>query len=267
MTIKIYTVDVFTNRLFRGNTCAVCVFPEWPGDDDLLKIAQQNGFAETAYIVPHTDGGNPELRWFTTSQEVKFCGYGTIAAGYVYLTHVRPEQDSVVFATRQYGLLPVERNGQQFQISAPEQPYEEHLFDEGVFSALGGPRPTRMVKSARGDLLIIYNSEAEVRAVSPNFDALMQNSYFGYVPTSPGTDCDYTYRYFSPRMPGVWEDPVNGASHSTLAPYWSAVLGKKSLHARAVSTRGGDVYCRCEPNGIVKISGDVTPYLSGELHL
>ena len=109
MNIKIYTVDAFTDQSFRGNTCAVCIFPEWPDDRLLQNIAKQNLFAETAFIVPRVDA-HPELRWFTVSQEVDFCGYGTLSAGYVYLTHIAPKQSDVTFITRRYGLPPVTRD-------------------------------------------------------------------------------------------------------------------------------------------------------------
>jgi predicted PhzF superfamily epimerase YddE/YHI9 len=37
----------------------------------------------------------------------------------------------------------------------------------------------------------------------------------------------------------VNEDPVTGSSHCTLAPYWGAKLGKETLSAYQLSSRGG----------------------------
>lgn len=68
-------------------------------------------------------------------------------------------------------------------------------------------------------------------------------------------------------MTNVWEDPVNGASQSVLAPYWAERLGKPELHGQAVSTRGGDVYCKYQGGQTVTIGGKVSPYLRGELSL
>ncbi|HSW77091.1 MAG TPA: PhzF family phenazine biosynthesis protein [Candidatus Saccharimonadales bacterium] len=266
MNIKMYIVDAFTDKLFRGNTCAVCIFPEWPDDKMLQNIALQNLFAETAFIVLRKDT-NPELRWFTVSQEVDFCGYGTLSAGYVYLTHIMPKQSNVTFVTRRYGLLPVTRNDNFYQIEVPVKPPLEYIFNEDVYAALGGVRPETMVSSARGDLLIVYPRESDLRSIHPDFLRLMATGYYGYVLTSPGESADYSYRYFSPRMTNVWEDPVNGASQSVLAPFWAEKLGKSSLHGQAVSQRGGDVYCEYHGGNSVKIGGNVSPYLSGELTL
>jgi len=266
MSIKIYTVDAFTDKLFRGNTCAVCIFPEWPDDSILQNIARQNLFSETAFIVPRKNA-NPELRWFAVSQEVDFCGYGTLSAGYVYLTHFAPKQSNVTFVTRRYGLLPVTRNDNFYQIEVPVKLPLEHIFNEDVYAALGKVSPETMVNSARGDLLIVYPKESDLRSISPNFLRLMATGYYGYILTSPGESADYSYRYFSPRMTNVWEDPVNGASQSVLAPFWAERLRKTSLHGQAASQRGGDVYCEYNGGNIVKIGGNVSPYLSGELTL
>jgi PhzF family phenazine biosynthesis protein len=264
--IRIFTVDAFTDQIFRGNTCAICIFHEWPEGRVLQNIAAQNLFAETAFIVQH-ENANPELRWFTVSQEVDFCGYGTLSAGYVYLTYIAPSQTEVTFATRRYGPLQVKNDNGFFQIEVPVKPPLKEIFDDAVCAALGGPRPETMITSARDDLLIIYKNEADVRSVAPDFADLMDNPYYGFVLTSPGDKAHYAYRYFSPRMINVWEDPVNGASQSVLAPYWAERLGQAKLHGQAVSRRGGDVYCEYSGGDTVRIGGRVTTYLQGEIQL
>lgn len=266
MNIKMYIVDAFTNMPFKGNTCAVCIFPEWPDDVTLQNIARQNLFAETAFIVPHNEN-YPELRWFTVSQEVDFCGYGTLSAGYVYLTSIATKQSHVTFSTRNYGLLPVTRNDDFYQIEVPVTLPREQLFNDDVYAALGGAHPETMLNSERGDLLVVYSKEVDIRVIVPDFLKLMETGYYGYILTSQGDSADYTYRYFSPRMTNVWEDPVNGGSQSVLAPFWANKLRKSKLHGQAASQRGGDIYCEYNEGNTVKIGGSVSPYLKGELTL
>ncbi|MDR3424850.1 MAG: PhzF family phenazine biosynthesis protein [Alphaproteobacteria bacterium] len=266
MNVKIFIVDAFTAAPFRGNTCAVCVFTEWPEDALLQNIAAQNQFSETAFIVSR-QASNPELRWFAVSQEVDFCGHGTLSAGYVYLTHIAHLKPEVVFATRRYGMLPVKKAGDRFQIEIPVKKPLQPLFNDAVYAALGGARPETMVSSERGDLLVVYPKEEDIRSVAPRFPELMATGYYGYVLTSPGKSADYAYRYFSPRMTNVWEDPVNGASQSVLAPYWAARLAKPRLHGQAVSRRGGDVFCEYTNGPTVILGGKVSPYLCGKLSL
>lgn len=62
------------------------------------------------------------------------------------------------------------------------------------------------------------------------------------------------------------EDPVTGASHCLLAPYWSRRLGKMDLHGLQVSERGGEVFCELR-EGRVFIRGKVVLYLQGNIEI
>jgi predicted PhzF superfamily epimerase YddE/YHI9 len=57
---------------------------------------------------------------------------------------------------------------------------------------------------------------------------------------------------------------VTGSTHCSLAPYWAEKLNKKSLHARQVSARGGEMWC--EVNGDrVLLKGNAVLTMRGEL--
>jgi hypothetical protein len=49
-------------------------------------------------------------------------------------------------------------------------------------------------------------------------------------------------------------------------PYWSRRLGKKRLHARQVSPRGGDLHCE-DRGDRVAIGGRVATYLEGVIRI
>lgn len=108
----------------------------------------------------------------------------------------------------------------------------------------------------------MYDSEQTVRSLKPNFQALQTLAHRGVVVTAPGQDVDFVSRTFYPRK-SVPEDAVTGASHCLLAPYWSLRLNKIDLHALQVSSRGGELFCRCEDDR-VWISGNCVLYLRGQ---
>jgi predicted PhzF superfamily epimerase YddE/YHI9 len=83
----------------------------------------------------------------------------------------------------------------------------------------------------------------------------------GIIVTARGDQCDFVSRFFAPRV-GIDEDPVTGSSHTVLAPYWARKLGKNELHARQVSARGGELYCRYMGER-VRISGRAVLYMEG----
>ena len=51
----------------------------------------------------------------------------------------------------------------------------------------------------------------------------------GLIVTAPGDgDYDFVSRYFAPAK-GIPEDPVTGAAHCMLTPYWARRLNKKNF--------------------------------------
>lgn len=59
---------------------------------------------------------------------------------------------------------------------------------------------------------------------------------------------------------------MTGSAHCALAPYWAARPKKSRLHAREISTRGGELWCELA-GARVKIAGHATRYLRSEIFL
>lgn len=80
--MKMYQVDAFTTELFKGNPAAVIVTEHWLDEVLMQNIALENNLAETAF-VKMLDAENYEIRWFTPTTEVNFCGHATLASSFV----------------------------------------------------------------------------------------------------------------------------------------------------------------------------------------
>jgi predicted PhzF superfamily epimerase YddE/YHI9 len=98
-------------------------------------------------------------------------------------------------------------------------------------------------------------------SIKPDFGLLGQLDCLGIIVSAPGEEADFVSRCFAPSV-GIDEDPVTGSAHSTLVPYWAKRLKKDKLHARQLSRRGGELFCRYL-GGRVEISGKAVPYLKG----
>lgn len=253
MKLPIYQVDAFSSRVFAGNPAAVCPLDKWLDDSVLQAIAAENNLAETAFYV--SEGSHYGLRWFTPKVEVDLCGHATLASAYVI---GRPK---VRFTTKS-GELTVTRSGDLFTLDFPSRPPEPQPANPALIAALGG-NPTEVL--AARDYLVVYESEAEVRALRPNMEALCGIDRFAVIVTAPGSNSDFVSRFFAPGK-GVPEDPVTGSAHCTLTPYWAGRLGKSSLHAFQVSERGGELWL--EDNGErVTIAGHGALYLEGVIYI
>ena len=266
--MRLFQIDAFTTDVFRGNPAAVVPLDVWLPDAQMQAIAAENNLAETAFFVP-AEGGY-HLRWFTPAQEVALCGHATLASAFIVFTALAPSENAVAFHT-QSGLLTVSRRGNLLTMDFPKYALASVEAPSTLLNGLGLP-PRQVLASLAGDnaateldYYAVYDTEAEVRALAPDFDALRRLDLQGVVVTAPGDNCDFVSRYFAPRV-GIPEDPVTGSIHCALVPYWAERLGKLALHARQVSRRGGELFCENGPDR-VRISGYAVKYLEGELFI
>jgi PhzF family phenazine biosynthesis protein len=261
MKIPIYQVDAFANERFKGNPAAVCPLSNWLPDDVMQNIAAENNLAETAFIV--AAGAQYEIRWFTPTVEVDLCGHATLASAYVFFNELGFAGDQINFVSHRSGPLSVTKNGSVLALNFPvDSLTEKPLISE--FS-IGLSRAPRAVFKGKTDYLFVYDSEAEILALQPDFEALKVHQVRGIIVTAPGEKTDFVSRFFGPAC-GVNEDPVTGSAHTTLTPYWASVLGKNELTARQLSLRTGSLLCKLLGDR-VEIAGEAVLYLRGEINV
>jgi PhzF family phenazine biosynthesis protein len=259
MELPIYQVDAFSASVFKGNPAAVCPLPSWLPDGKLQAIATENNLSETAFFV--RNGVNFQLRWFTPACEVDLCGHATLASAYVLFRELGEPGDILRFDTKS-GELRVRQDADRLVLDFPARPPRAVAAEPSLVSALGG-NPAEIL--AAHDYLVRYESEKEVRALSPDMEALKKMDRFAFIVTAPGSDCDFVSRFFAPAK-GIPEDPVTGRAHCTLIPYWATRLGKTTLFARQVSARGGELWCKLAGDR-VEIAGQATLFLRGTISI
>jgi PhzF family phenazine biosynthesis protein len=260
MEVPIYQVDAFASKQFRGNPAAVCPLSAWLPDETMQAIAAENNLAETAFFVRQAN--RYALRWFTPAMEVELCGHATLASAYVLFENLGYRGDRLYFDTKS-GELTVSLAGDKLALDFPSLPPARCTPHERLIEGLG-TQPLEVLAATK--YLAVYTSEAEVRSLRPNWEALASLDRYGIIVTAPGSgDVDFVSRFFAPAA-GINEDPVTGSAHSTLTPYWAKRLGKTSLHALQVSQRGGELWLE-DRGERVTIAGRVAPYLRGTIQV
>ena len=241
MRVPYVHVDAFAARAFGGNQAAVMVLDTWLQDAVLQQIAAENMFAETAFLVP-TPGGAAdfELRWFAPACEVALCGHATLAAGHVVLRQ-DAEREVIRFATRKAGILAVSRAYEGYELALPAIATDDAP-PAGIAEGLGAV-PAELAWSSKGYLIARYESEAEVRGLTPDMAELARKGDTAFIATAPGAKTDVVSRVFVPGA-GIPEDSVTGSAHAALARFWTRRLGKESFTAHQASERGGDLGVR-----------------------
>ncbi len=259
-SIPIFQVDAFTAKAFGGNPAAVCLLDEKKPDAWMQSVAAEMNLSETAFLLPQDDGYS--LRWFTPLVEVDLCGHATLASSHVlFSTGLQPAGKIIHFYTRS-GRLSATENGGWITLDFPARPVRAVPAPSGLKEALGMlPRFTGMGE----DLLVEVGSERLVRDCSPDFVRLKEIPVRGVILTAraePG-EYDFVSRFFAPQV-GINEDPVTGSAHTSLAPYWSAKLGKTDFMAYQASARGGVLRVSLVGERVA-ITGQAVMVLQGEL--
>ena len=259
MKIPLYQADAFTDKLFGGNPAAVCPLTKWLPDEVMQNIAVENNLAETAFFVKNENGFM--LRWFTPEFEIDLCGHATLASAHILYTELGFEDDSIHFDTVKAGELVVSRNGDKYTMDFPSRPPIHIEPPVGLIDAMGEKQPLEVLRSR--DYFLVYESEDDIKELSPDFFTLSKMDTIGVVVTAKGDNADFVSRFFAPGA-GIPEDPVTGSAHCNLIPYWADKLGKTEMHAYQLSPRLGEIWCELKGDRVL-ITGNAVTYLSGEI--
>ncbi len=256
MSNPIYVVDAFTSSPFTGNPAGVCVLQAEQSTEWMQSVAAEMKHAETAFVRP-IDGGF-ELRWLTPTVEVDLCGHATLATAHTLWESGRhPKNSHLHFHTRS-GILTAKLDN-EIELDFPRIDNFEAMLPHAIV----GLQPIWTGKNGM-DWFVEVETEEELRNFEPDFTNINSLGLRGLTVTSRGKETfDFVSRFFAPQS-GVPEDPVTGSAHCSLAPYWSAKLGKSEMRGFQASQRGGEVGVLVEGDR-VKLRGRAVTVLEGTL--
>ncbi|XP_024368867.1 uncharacterized protein [Physcomitrium patens] len=322
-------IDAFTDQPFSGNPAVVCYIPYERDDRWLQTIAREFNLPATAFLVKrrHTrsdlksqmdtqrDSGSVQvdesgtsleattmddslseenefdLRVFTPTYEVVFCGHGTLASAHLLFTSGIVEGDIAVFHTKS-GILKAKKVSgyEEYEQSsaAEESGAQRKPSSKGVIEldlplappsvcndmsflseALGGVEVKWVGRSNLGDYLLELESSEDVVNLTPRFERMLDFPGRGGVivtaSAAGSSEYDFVSRFFCAKM-GLNEDSATGSAHCTLGPYWASKLGKTELNAYQASVRGGKFKVRVDEDaGRCYLLGDAVFIMGGVL--
>lgn len=261
LSIPIYQVDAFTTKTFGGNPAAICVVEQQIPDQILQKIAAENNLAETAFIWKNS--GHYKIRWFTPEIEVDLCGHATLASAFVLFSLLHEIENPIRFESRSGILTVTKENDGRLVLDFPEDNIIDHIIPDHLSEGLN----TKILRCVRGksDYLVQVENEEVLQQLQPDLTQIKKINARGIIVTAKGSDVDFVSRCFFPQS-GIDEDPVTGSAHTTLVPFWSAILDKKQFIARQISKRQGILYLESKGNRVL-IGGYAAHYLTGTIFI
>jgi predicted PhzF superfamily epimerase YddE/YHI9 len=275
-TLRLRTVDAFTDRPFAGNPAGVLRLDglrldrlrldggrEQPPDSWLAALAAELNLSETAFVLPGDPAAGIDfgLRWFSPVVEVDLCGHGTLASAHCLFAD--GVTGPIRFGTRS-GVLTVQAlpDG-SLGMDFPAQPAVEIQPPDGLIEALRVE--PRWVGWGGTDYLVEVAEARTVRELAPDLAMLARLPARGVMVTAASDvpEADFVSRFFGPAV-GVPEDPVTGSAHTVLGPYWAPRIGRDELVGMQVSRRGGTVGVRLAGDRVL-LSGRAVTVLDGQL--
>ena len=77
--MNVLKLAAFSQNKQGGNPAGVVFCETMPSEEEMLKVAKEVGYSETAFLVKQADGWR--VRYFAPELEIPFCGHATIALG------------------------------------------------------------------------------------------------------------------------------------------------------------------------------------------
>ncbi len=224
MRTPLFQLDAFTNRRFSGNPAAVMPMDRFPDDAVMQALAAENnpggdgvsgsrGWGLSVAMV-HAGHGSAAL-WACDAGEC--CGGDGAAGAWANVGGVSLEEQAADGDAYEYRVCARFSGSPSEKISALP----------ALTDALR-VEPVEVFVNAF-NYMAVLESAGVVHQVAPDMVAIARLDRPGVIVTAAGDGAyDCVSRFTSlPRRDS--EDPVTGAAHCMLAPYWAARLGKSQL--------------------------------------
>jgi PhzF family phenazine biosynthesis protein len=241
--MNVFKLAAFSHNGRGGNPAGVAFYDgAMPKDEEMLRIAKEVGYSETAFLVKQDDGWR--VRYFAPEVEVPFCGHATIALGAAlgerfgegeYKLILNDSNITVHAEKTDNGFTATLQSPQTHSEDAPTEYVDKVL---ALFNLtdddLNANFPVRFASAGAKHLILVLTDRKTLADMKYPFEevkALMAKQ--GLVTISLlWNESDDVFHARNPfPAGGVYEDPATGAAAAALAGYLRDIgwQGKKEL--------------------------------------
>jgi predicted PhzF superfamily epimerase YddE/YHI9 len=225
--------------------------------------------ADVVAVVGEPSGGATPLRFFTMNGPHAGAGHATLAAAHTVLRDGSALSKGTTSRAITFHLANGDRRaahleGDRICVDFPAMPGSRVDRVVDMEAALG-ERPLETWVAPFG-YVAIYDDATVIAEMQPDLARVAAFDRNAVIATAPGgADSDIVIRVFAPNV-GLPEDPVCGTAHRIIVPYWAERMGKRKLHSRQLSPRGGDLWCEDRGEAVV-IGGETGLVIDGTIRL
>ena len=276
--MDVLRLSAFSQEGKGGNPAGVVFCEQMPTDQEMLRIAKDVGYSETAFLVEQKGGWR--VRYFAPELEVPFCGHASIALGAALGEHYG-EGEYNLFLNHNQIRVRAERSRDGWSAtltsaatSSEDAPGE---FVDRVLTAfhlrrdnLDPAYPVRFASAGAKHLIFVLNDRESLANMNYEFDAvrelMLDQDLITISLLWPESDKVFHSRNAF-ASGGVYEDPATGAAAAALAGYLRDIgwQGKNEFTILQGEEMGMPSLLRVkygsEPGSSVWVSGE-TRYIS-----
>jgi len=228
--MNVLKLAAFSHKGRGGNPAGVAFCEEMPDDEEMLKVAREVGYSETAFLVMQNDGWR--VRYFAPEMEVPFCGHATIALGAAlgerfgegeYKLALNDSRISVRAEKKENGFLSTLQSPETHSEEAPEEYVDKILASFNLTAHdLNPDFPVRFAMAGAKHLIFALKDRKTLADMEYPFEevrGLMAGQ--GLITISLlWQESDEVFHSRNPfASGGVYEDPATGAAAAALAGY------------------------------------------------
>lgn len=239
---KPHLVRVFHSAECGGSPAGVLITNRSVPAAHLIQLTKKLKVPDTAWVW-QKDGHN-QIRFFTPSREIQFCGHATLAAGLI-CSH---KNSGIIKFKSRIGKLEVKPERAAAEMKSLRQ------------TARTIKTPSAYLKEARWfsggeDYIAVLESEEAVKKFKPKFRLIRSLKRRGLVITASDAPGKYALRFFAPQC-GIPEDPCTGSVQSVLADLWRRQNKQTAFDVVQLSDSGGFMRVVCGTK-FVRVRGQV----------
>lgn len=229
--MEISRYAAFTIDPAGGNPAGVVLDARGATVAEMLQVAVEVGYSETAFLTPRADGAF-DVRYFSPLGEVSFCGHATIATAVAYAEHHGPGE---MLLHTSVGRVPVSTVGSLGAISATltsVEPRSTPLADGDLAAILAtlGWKQTDLDDSIRPGVafagawhtVLVTKSRERLATLDYDYEALaiLMGDRGWTTVNLVHQESESVFHARNPFPPGgVVEDPATGAAAAALGGY------------------------------------------------
>ena len=228
--MNILKLAAFSHNGKGGNPAGVAFYDQMPSDDEMLKVAKEVGYSETAFLVKQ--GNDWRVRYFAPAMEVQFCGHATIALGAVlgercgegeYKLISNQSEISVRAEKSERGMLATLQSPGTFSEDAPKEYVDKVLIGFNLtYEDLDPAFPIRFAFGGVKHLILFVKSRKTLADMKYQFDlvrGLMLDQGLTTISLLWRESDELFHSRNAFASGGVYEDPATGAAAAALAGY------------------------------------------------